>query len=133
MDYVRSLSRQNFADCRLPFRLAIRLRSEDVLIGFTGLKNGTLETNGSAEVFYSIYRDFWNNGYGTEALRAVINFGIKQIGLHRIFAGCDIDNLASKRTMEKAGMHFESMWRQDRMRNGRWTDGLGYSIISDDV
>lgn len=34
--------------------------------------------------------------------------------------------------MEKARMRFESRWRQDRIRNGKWTDGLGFAIIDED-
>ncbi|MBN2353701.1 MAG: GNAT family N-acetyltransferase [Spirochaetales bacterium] len=55
-----------------------------------------------------MYKKYWNNGYGTEALKAMIIFGFKVIKLHRIFAGCDFGNFASKRIMEKAGMRFES-------------------------
>lgn len=85
------------------------------------------------EVYYSIYIDFWNQGYGTEALKGIIDFGFNTFKLHKIFAGCDIENVASKTIMEKAGMRFESRWRKDRIRNGEWTDGLGFAIIEDDI
>jgi len=84
-------------------------------------------------VFYSIYKEFWGNGYATEALRAMVEFGFQVVGLHRIWAGCDIDNAASRRVMEKAGMRFESRWRRDRKRNGIWTDGLGFAILEEDI
>ena len=74
-------------------------------------------------------KSYWNYGLGTEALKGIIKFGVQAVGLHRIFSGCDIENVASKRVMEKAGMRFESRWRQDRKRNGKWTDGLGFAII----
>jgi RimJ/RimL family protein N-acetyltransferase len=98
-----------------------------------GFKNGTLDEQGTVEVFYSINRDFWNQGFGTEALAATIRFGFRQVGLHRIFAGCDIDNIASKTILEKVGMRFETRWRKDRLRNGKWTDGLGFAILEEDL
>ncbi len=130
--YVDELSRQDFNRRELPFLLAIRLASNRELIGFIGFKNGKLEKRGSVETYYSIYKDYWNNGFGTEALKGMISFGFRTIGLHRIFAGCDIDNTASRTIMEKAGMRFEARWRKDRMRNGTWADGLGFAILEED-
>ncbi len=72
-------------------------------------------------------------GFGTEALKAIISFGFSGIKLHRIISGCDIDNVASKSIMEKAGMKFESHWRKDRFKNGQWTDGLGFAILDEDL
>ena len=126
---IRKLSEQNYNKKKLPFLLSVRLVENKKLIGFVGLKNGKLEKFGQIEVYYSISKDFWNNGYGTETLKGIIGFGFKTMKLHRIFAGCDIDNLASKAVMEKAGMQFESYWRKDRFRNGKWADGLGFAIL----
>jgi ribosomal-protein-alanine N-acetyltransferase len=63
----------------------------------------------------------------------MLDFGFKILKLHKIFAGWDIDNFAPKRIMEKAGMRFESYWRQDRKRNNKWSDGLGFAIIDEDA
>ncbi len=131
--YVAELSQQTFDELRLPIRLAIRLADGQRLIGFIGFKTGNLEPDGETEVFYSINHGYWSQGYGTEAVAGMIRFGFELIGLHRIFAGCDIDNVASKRVLEKTGMRFESRWRKDRMRNGKWTDGLGFAILEEDL
>ncbi len=131
--YVDELSKQDYDKRELPFLLAVRLISSRELIGFIGFKNGKLEKQGSIEVYYSIYKDYWNNGFGTEALKGIISFGFKTLELHKIFAGCDIDNVASRAIMEKAGMRFESRWRKDRIRNGKWTDGLGFAILEEDL
>ena len=40
----------------------------------------------------------------TEAAQGVIGFA-KSIGVKRVFAGCDSENVASYKTMEKLGMH----------------------------
>jgi RimJ/RimL family protein N-acetyltransferase len=130
--FVEEQSTQNYDERRLPMIFAIRLRDKK-LIGFIGFKNGELKTEGSIEVFYSINKKFWNNGYATEALRTFIEWGIGTLGVHRIFSGCDIKNVASKRVMEKAGMRYESHWRRDRKREGKWTDGLGFAILDEDV
>jgi RimJ/RimL family protein N-acetyltransferase len=131
-DYVVNLSKQNYNECILPFLFAIRLKEGKQLIGFIGFKKGKLIEKGVTEVYYSIYKEFWNNGFGTEALKGMLRFGFDSLKLHRIFAGCDIDNVASKQILEKSGMQFESRWRKDRIRNGKWKDGLGFAILEKD-
>jgi len=131
--FISKLVSQDYSTRTLPFQLAIRKQGNSRLIGFIGFKRGELEPGGTVEVFYSIYKEFWGNGYATEALRAMVEFGFQVVGLHRIWAGCDIDNAASRRVMEKAGMRFESRWRRDRKRNGIWTDGLGFAILEEDI
>lgn len=116
---------------RLVYAVCIAETGE--LAGYFGLKNGTLDEHGSVEVLYSISKKHWNKGYGTEVLKGMIHFCFKNFKLHRIFSGCDIDNAASIRIMEKAGMRFESRWRKDRMRNSKWTDGLGFAILDEDI
>jgi RimJ/RimL family protein N-acetyltransferase len=43
----------------------------------------------------------------TEAVKGVIGWALKQPEIFRIWAVCDVDNLASARVMEKAGMQGE--------------------------
>lgn len=56
------------------------------------------------KVGYSIGYNWWNKGYGTEALRAVIDFAFNYIKVSEISATHNTDNPASGRIMEKAGM-----------------------------
>ncbi|NIM51540.1 MAG: GNAT family N-acetyltransferase [Gemmatimonadales bacterium] len=64
------------------------------------------------EVGFNIDRAEWGRGYGTEALRAVIEFGLGLAGVHRIQALCHVENAASARVMEKAGMVKEGVLRR---------------------
>lgn len=61
---------------------------------------------------YVLARAFWNRGYMTEALRAVVAQALAQHDVWRIWAFCDVDNLASARVMEKAGMQYEGTLRR---------------------
>ena len=40
----------------------------------------------------------------TEALKGIVDWGLKRKDIYRVWAVCDVDNLASARVMEKAGM-----------------------------
>jgi len=61
---------------------------------------------------YVIARSCWGKGYMTEALSALLNWSLAQPGVWRASAFCDVENLASARVMEKAGMSFEGVLRR---------------------
>ena len=56
------------------------------------------------EVGFSIERASWGKGYAAEALQAVLEYLTSQEGIACVTAWCASDNIASKRTLEKAGM-----------------------------
>ena len=72
----------------------------DSLIGMIELR----VKDGVADAGYVVARTEWGKGYATEALMAVIDAGLALPEVQRITAVCDVDNLASARVMEKAGM-----------------------------
>lgn len=49
-----------------------------------------------AELGYSLGSAFWKQGYGSEAVQAVLDYGFDRVGLHRIEAFCDSQNQASR-------------------------------------
>ena len=75
------------------------------IIGTAGLQ--PLEDSGEIEVGYSITKEFWGLGIGTEAARGWLEYGFNIMGLERIVAVAVVDNAASRRIMEKLGMTFE--------------------------
>ena len=58
---------------------------------------------------YVLARPHWGKGYMTEAVRTMLNWLLEQPDIYRIFAVCDVENLASTRVMEKAGMTREGI------------------------
>ena len=75
------------------------------MIGSAGIQ--PLDGTDEIEVGYSMIRDYWGMGIGTEAARAWLNFGFQNAGLDRIVAVAHTDNWASRRIMEKLGMSYE--------------------------
>jgi len=84
------------------------------------------------EVWYKIHPNQWCNGYATESLRLMINFGFKNLGLHRIQAGCAVENIASIKVLEKAGMLREGRGRQVLPLSTGWSDNFEYAILDTD-
>lgn len=60
---------------------------------------------------YVLGRPWWGRGYTTEALRAVCDVALAEPDIYRAWAVCDVENVASARVMEKAGMTFEGVLR----------------------
>lgn len=74
-------------------------------IGAAGLQ--PLEDTGEIEVGYSMKKEFWGRGIGTEAARAWMDHGFREKGLERIVAIAVKENEASKNIMRKLGMTYE--------------------------
>jgi ribosomal-protein-alanine N-acetyltransferase len=100
-------------------------------IGLIALKLSSSKFN-SAEVWYKINVEHWNKGYATEAIKAVIRFGFTKLKLHRINAGCAVENQASIRVLEKAGMTQEGRIRQLLPLVTGWMDSFHYAILDED-
>jgi len=66
----------------------------------------------SMDIGYVLARAHWGHGYMPEAARPVIDWGLSQDGIFRIWALCDVDNSASARVMEKIGMQREGILRR---------------------
>ena len=103
---------------------------EPCLIGAIGLEINKEDHN--AELGYWIGRHFWNQGYCTEATKAVIEFGFETLGLRRIASQHMARNPASGRVMEKAGMTREGLLRKHTRKWGVFEDVVVYGILSGD-
>jgi len=64
------------------------------------------------ELGFVLARAFWGRGYMTEAVTALVARALKQKEIFRIWAVCDVDNKASARVMEKAGMQREGILKR---------------------
>jgi len=73
-------------------------------------------------------RDQWGNGYATEAITAVTQYGFEVLGLKKITAGCYESNIGSKNAFEKVGFQVEGFLRSQvetgNNREGVWQFGI---------
>ncbi len=110
----------------------VELINENKFIGLIGIHLGK-EQYKNAEVWFQYDYSFWNKGYATECLRKIIDFGFEQLKLHRIEAGCAIENIGSIRVLEKVGMLREARTRKLLPLKSGWSDNYGYAILSTDL
>ena len=82
---------------------AVELKEEGGLMGLVELLRFD-EQAGSCSFAYMLGCNYWNQGYGTELLKAVFRFAFEELEVERIVADHMTPNVASGRAMEKAGM-----------------------------
>jgi ribosomal-protein-alanine N-acetyltransferase len=103
LDLIQKLWRDGDA-----FSYAITLKENDSIIGMIAVHADGFKPS----LGYVLVRPYWGQGYMTEAVRAVADWLLRQPDIYRVFATCDVDNPASARVMEKAGMKYEGLLRR---------------------
>ncbi len=119
--------------------LAAILQKEMKLIGHVSLFPVERKECATWEIGYIFSPTYQNQGFATEAAKAVIAYAFNELGAHRVRGRCNPDNVASRRVLEKCGLTREAHFRQNvffrRDRQGRpiWVDTYEYAILCDDI
>ncbi len=103
----------------------------DQLTGAITLHNVRRGVAQTATLGYWIGEPFAGQGRMTAAVRTVIDFAFRGLGLHRLEAACVPDNEASRRVLLKSGFAHEGTARAYLKINGVWRDHLLFGMISD--
>ena len=61
---------------------------------------------------YGAARAHWGKGYVPEATQAIIDRAFQQPSIYRVYATTDVENIASRRVLEKVGMQCEGILRK---------------------
>lgn len=110
----------------------IVLTETQTLIGMIDVVRETPETQ-TKTIGYVLGENFWNKGYMTEALEAVIVYLFNHTAVNRIEAAHDTANPGSGKVMEKAGMTFEGILRQSGRNNQGIVDMAFYSLLRSEI
>ena len=110
----------------------IRLRESNKFIGEIGISLAP-ERYRLATLHYSLLPQYWGNGFATEAALALIKYCFNKLKLHRIEAGCAVNNLASIRVLEKLGMRREGRKRKVLPLQDGWSDNFEFAILEEDL
>ncbi len=81
------------------------------------------------EIGWVFHPDFCRLGYATEAALKVIEYGFKELKLHRIIATCHSDNSRSLKMMARLGMRREGHFKEAILRDERWVDEYLYALL----
>jgi diamine N-acetyltransferase len=77
-------------------------------------------------------KSYWNKGFGTEAVRLLVQHGFNTLNLNRIYLRVLENNPRAIRAYEKAGFTHEGRQRQADFKDGKYSDLLVMSILKDE-
>lgn len=89
-------------------------------------------TNQSGEITYFIGEAYWNKGFATEAVLAMLGFAFQDLELERVQGRCMVRNPASLRVMEKCGFLLEGVARHEVKKCGIYEDIWHAAILRED-
>jgi RimJ/RimL family protein N-acetyltransferase len=104
------------------------LDDQPVLIGHLGLWDARPKDR-CATLGIGLGREYIGRGYGTDAVRIIVGYGFREMGLHRIQLSVAPFNPAGIRAYEKAGFIEEGRRRGSVLHDGRWYDEVQMSIL----
>jgi ribosomal-protein-alanine N-acetyltransferase len=107
--------------------------SDDVLLGGCTLSHVRRGVTQCCTLGYWIGARFSRQGYMTSAMKALIPFVFKTLGLHRIEAACLTDNEPSKNLLARGGFRQEGLARRYLLINGAWADHLLFALLKDEA
>ena len=110
------------------YHIAVVLKSENKMIGHVCIKILDVK-NRQGEVGWFFNPNYQRRGFATEASGALIDFGFKTMGLHRITAQCDVLNERSFSLMERLGTRREAHYLEKTLIKGEWHDQYAYAIL----
>jgi RimJ/RimL family protein N-acetyltransferase len=119
---VREQERSALKDRRYVWNIFLKTSGE--LVGFMDLKPISRDPHKLADIGYFITNSYRRNGYGREALRALVKGIFKDLDLRRLEAMIDIDNKASMALARKSGFYREGIRKHCWFQNGRWEDQM---------
>jgi ribosomal-protein-alanine N-acetyltransferase len=83
-----------------------------------------------AELGYWVGKAYWGKGFATEASKAVLAYGFREMKLNKISASHMVHNPASGRVMQKIGMEREGILKQHALKWDQYVDLALYGILS---
>jgi aminoglycoside 6'-N-acetyltransferase len=109
-------------------QLGIELKEMGELIGDIGLRIKDSDAR-QAVIGYTITSAHWRKGYATEILTCLLEYLFDDLDMHRVAADCDVENVASWRTLEKLGFRREAHFVESYLVDGAYTSEYHYGML----
>lgn len=109
--------------------LSVVLRENGEVIG-TGNLFQISKTCRRAEIGYSIRRDYWGQGFGSEVVAGIVEHAFATLGLNRLEADIDPNNVGSAKVLERNGFHREGYMPERWIVGGVVSDTAFYGLLA---
>jgi len=87
------------------------------------------QEHSQGELSFWLAVDAWGQGYMSEVVQAVVQYGLEGLGLNRLYAYHMLRNPASGRVLEKNGFKQEGLLRQRVRKWGQFEDVALWAIL----
>ncbi|WP_298633607.1 GNAT family protein [uncultured Umboniibacter sp.] len=122
---------QQYHESKAAIHLAVIHQKFDQLIGRLVVFNLD-DKHRSVEIGYAFHPDFWGEGLAKESCCRLIDYLLKERGVHRINAIVDTENVASIALLRRCGFVHEGTMRECRQKQRRWIDSAIFGLLSND-
>jgi RimJ/RimL family protein N-acetyltransferase len=130
--YLNWLISNTNAEDILHCEYAVVRKSDNKLIGSAVL----MHLPDNPEIGWTLHRDYWRQGYGTEMGETMLMLGFDVLNLRRITAVCSAENIGSYKIMERIGMRREANFIKSKkgnsLLNNEWCDEVQYAILQEE-
>jgi len=105
------------------------IKESAMVAGYGGLFNIDWE-NSQAEIGYGLLKPFWGSGIAGECLAPILQYGLNEINIHRVYGNIQPGNLASRKLVERKGFKLEGRLIDNVFARGQYFDTMIYSLIN---
>ena len=126
------LARTNHRRPRESYNLGFRVKGAPDLIGWVGFGKPLDPSKGELGLGYALLPAFWNRGYMTEVVTAVVDYVFGSLEKQSIYATCAASNVASGRVLEKSHMVLVDRWPEEDPASRLVEEHLCYRIARDE-
>jgi [ribosomal protein S5]-alanine N-acetyltransferase len=106
--------------------------AEDRHVGGTGLFQIHWQSRHAKSGILIGEKDCWGRGYATEAMRLRTAFAFEQLGLEKVWTTAFLENVASRRALERVGYREVGVHRRHCFRHGHWHDLWVSELLRED-
>jgi len=109
-------------------QFAVALKDTDELIGDLGcyIKKDDIR---QARIGFTLASKHWRRGYITEIVPHLLDYLFEDMDIHRVVADCDVENIASYRTLEKLGFRREAHFVESYLVDGVYASEYHYGML----
>lgn len=94
--------------------------------------NDVDKVNKKAEIGFWLLPEYWGMGMMQEVMPVICEYGMNQMGLHRIEGFVDAENEKCKKALAKLNFNFEGRMKDCELKDGKFISLDIYAMINQD-
>ena len=110
------------------YTFAITSKEDEQFIGLFGFKIGN-EKYKRGEVWFKLHVDHWRKGYGTECLKAILNYGFNTLNLNKLWAEIYEIDIKKLNFFKMKGFEIDATLREHYFHNGNYYSSHILSLL----